>query len=183
MEDRAIIDLYWSRNEQAVKETEEKYGAYCRSIAWNILHNRQDTEECVNDTWFRAWNSMPPHRPCILRAFLGKITRNQALKRYEADRAQKRGGGQLPLVLQEMDGCLSDGPELQLEAAELGRALDRFVRTLPRKDCCVFVRRYWFLDPVEDIARRYRMAVGTVKSSLHRSRKKLRQHLEQEGLL
>lgn len=183
MEDKTIIDLYWSRDERALTETEEKYGVYCRSIAWNVLHNRQDTEECVNDTWLRAWNVMPPQRPSILGAFLGKITRNQALKRYEAGKAQKRGGGQIPLVLHEFDGCISDGPELQLEAAELSRALDRFVRTLPQKACCVFVRRYWFLDSVEDIARRYGMAVGTVKSSLHRSRKKLRHYLEQEGLL
>ena len=181
MEDLQIIALYWARDEQALAETEEKYGPYCRTVAWNILRNRQDTEECVSDTWFRAWNAMPPQRPRILSAFLGKITRNQALKRYEAMQTQKRGGGQIPLALHELADCLSDGPELQVEAAELSCLLDRFVRTLQQKDCCIFLRRYWYLDSVEEIARRYRIAAGTVKSSLCRSRNKLRDYLEKEG--
>ena len=183
MDDLQIIDLYWARDEQALAETERKYGSYCKAVAWNILHDRQDAEECVSDTWFRAWNAMPPQKPRILRAFLGKITRNQSLKCYEAKMTHKRGGGQVPLALHELADCLSDGPELQLEAAELSRLLDRFVRTLQQKDCCIFLRRYWYLDSVEEIARRYRIAGGTVKSSLHRSRKKLRMYLEKEGYM
>lgn len=183
MEDQAIIELYWARDEQAIRETEQKYGAYCRSIAHGILRSRQDAEECVNDTWLRAWNAIPPQRPFVLRAFLGKITRNLSLQVWERTRAQKRGGGQLPLVLEELEDCFSDGPELLLEAAELSRLLDRFVHTLPEKDRCVFVRRYWYFDPVEEIARRYRMASGSVKSSLHRSRNKLKACLEKEGMI
>ena len=131
----------------------------------------------------RAWNAIPPQRPFVLRAFLGKIVRNLSLKVYEKNHAQKRGGSQMALVLDELEDCLSDGPELRLEAAELSCFLDRFVRGLPQKDGCIFIRRYWYLDSVGDISRRYHLAAGTVKSSLHRSRKKLQWQLEQEGLL
>ena len=183
MEDFQIVDLFWAREEQALVETEQKYGPYCRTVSWNILRNLQDVEECVNDTWMNAWNAMPPQRPFVLRAFLGKITRNLSLKVYEKRHAQKRGGGQVPAVLNELEDCLSDGPELRLETTELSRFLDQFVRELPRKDGMIFIRRYWYLDSVADIARRYQLASGTVKSSLYRSRGKLRTRLEQEGLL
>lgn len=182
MEDSGIVELYWARDEQALRETEKKYGAYCHSIAYQIVKNRQDAEECVNDTYVQAWNAMPPQRPSILRAFLGKIARNLALNRYRAAHTQRRGGGQTALVLEELEDCLSDGPEEALDEQELARQLDRFLRQLPRKDCCVFVRRYWYLDSLADIAARYHMALGSVKSSLFRSRKKLKQYLEQEGL-
>ncbi len=182
VEDREIVALYWQRDERAVEETERQYGSYCRSISYGILRNRQDSEECVNDTWLRAWHAMPPQRPRILSAFLGKITRNLSLQAYERRQAQKRGGGQVLLALEELESCLEDGPELQLEAAELGRLLDQFVRSLPLKDGCVFIRRYWFLDPLEDIAAQYRMALGSVKSSLYRSRGKLRVFLEEKGV-
>ena len=117
MEDQTIIELYWARDEQAIRETEQKYGAYCRSIAHGILRSHQDAEECVNDTWLRAWNVIPPQRPFVLRAFLGKITRNLSLKVWERTRAQKRGGGQLPLVLEELEDVYHerpdrDGPEI-----------------------------------------------------------------------
>ena len=183
MEDHKIIELYWARSQQAIQESEDKYGPYCRSIARGILDREEDAEECVNDTWFRAWNAMPPQRPFVLRAFLGKIARNLSLKIYEKNHARKRGGGQVCLALEELEDCLSDGPELRLEAAELSRFLDRFVRALPQKDGMIFIRRYWYLDSVADIAHRYHLAAGTVKSSLYRSRNKLRARLEQEGLL
>ena len=182
MEDSAIIDLYWAREERALNETDSKYGGMCRTIAFNILRDRWDSEECVNDTWLRAWNAMPPQRPFVLRAFLGKIARNLSLKVYEKNHAQKRGGGQVALALEELEDCFSDGPETALEEAELTRLLDRFLRQLPQKDCCVFVRRYWYLDSIMEIAARYHMALGSVKSSLHRSRKKLKEYLEQEGI-
>ena len=102
--DSAIIDLYWARKEQALEETDLKYGGFCRTIAYNILHSREDSEECVNDTWMRAWNTMPPQRPSVLQSFLGKITRNLSLDRYKASRADKRGGGQMPLALEELGG-------------------------------------------------------------------------------
>ena len=183
MDDTGIIDLYWARDEQALTETEEKYGSYCRSISYHILKNKQDAEECVNDTWIRAWNAIPPQRPFALGAFLAKITRNVSLSHYRKARTQRRGGGQLPLSLEEIQDMVSDGPEQLLEAAELSRLLDRFLRQLPQKDCCVFMRRYFYMDSLDDIALRYHMAMGSVKSSLFRTRQKLRVFLEQEGIL
>lgn len=184
MDDSAIIDLYWAREERALVETERKYGSYCWTIAHNILKNREDTEECVNDTYMKAWNAMPPQRPHILSTFLGRITRNLSLDRYKASRAGKRGGGQLPLALEELGGCIPDttGVEKQLADAELARCIDRFLRNLPDKECCIFLRRYWYVDSVADIARRCHMAEGSVKSSLYRTRQKLRTYLEQEGI-
>ena len=183
MDDTGIIDLFWARDERALTETERKYGPYCRTVSYHILKNRQDAEECVNDTWVRAWNAMPPQRPYALGAFLAKITRNLSLTRYRGARAQRRGGGQLPLILEELQDMTADGPEQLLEASELSRLLDTFLRQLPQKDCCVFMRRYWYMDSLEDIARRYHMALGSVKSSLFRTRKKLRNYLEEEGIL
>ena len=184
MEDNRIIELYFSRSEDAIVETDRKYGGFCYSIAYNILFNREDSEESVSDTYLSAWNTIPPTRPGIFSFFLGKITRNLSLDRCKAKGAARRGGGQLPLALEELGDCLSGGdtPEDALTAAELGKAIDRFLRTLPDKDCCVFLRRYWYLDNVGDIARRYHMAEGSVKSSLFRTRKKLREYLQQEGV-
>ena len=158
MEDTGIIDLYWARDERAVEETERKYGGYCRSISYHILKNRQDAEECVNDAYVRAWN------------------------RYRWNTARRRSG-QVPLVLEELADATAHSPEQALEQAELGRLLDKFLRSLPQKDCCIFLRRYWYMDPLEEIARRYRMPLGSVKSSLYRSRKKLRTYLEQKGVI
>lgn len=184
MEDHAIIALYWSRNPEAIQRTGEKYGAYCRAIARNILPDRRDAEECVNDTWLGAWNAMPENRPGLLAPFLGKITRNLALTRWRAGHTEKRGRGELPLVLDELADCASTEDTLQtLEAAELEEAVNRFLRTLPERECSVFLRRYWFTEPMADIARRYGMREATVRTSLFRSREKLKRHLEKEGLL
>lgn len=184
MEDCAIVDLYWSRDPEAIRRTGEKYGGYCRSIARNILPDRRDAEECVNDTWLGAWNAMPENRPSLLAPFLGKITRNLALTRWQAARAEKRGGGELPLVLEELSECVSSADTLQtLEAVELEKEINRFLGTLPERECGVFLRRYWFTEPMADIARRYGMRENTVRTSLFRSREKLRRHLEKEGLL
>lgn len=184
MEDCAIVDLYWSRDPEAIRRTWEKYGGYCRSIARNILPDRRDAEECVNDTWLGAWNAMPENRPSLLAPFLGKITRNLALTRWQAARAEKRGGGELPLVLDELSECVSSADTLQtLEAVELEKEINRFLGTLPERECGVFLRRYWFTEPMADIARRYGMRENTVRTSLFRSREKLRRHLEKEGLL
>lgn len=184
MEDCAIVDLYWSRDPEAIRRTGEKYGGYCRSIARNILPDRRDAEECVNDTWLGAWNAMPENRPSLLAPFLGKITRNLALTRWQAAQAEKRGGGELPLVLDELSECVSSADTLQtLEAVELEKEINRFLGTLPERECGVFLRRYWFTEPMADIARRYGMRENTVRTSLFRSREKLRRHLEKEGLL
>lgn len=184
MKDCAIIDLYWSRNPEAIQQTGEKYGGYCRTIARNILADHRDAEECVNDTWLSAWNAMPENRPSLLAPFLGKITRNLAFTRWRTDHTEKRGKGELPLVLDELTECVSSADTLQaVELAELEQEINRFLRTLPERECNVFLRRYWFTEPMADIARRYGMREATVRTSLFRSRDKLRRYLEKEGLL
>ena len=184
MEDYAIIDLYWSRNPEAISRTCEKYGNYCRAVAQNILPDRRDTEECVNDTWLKAWNAMPEDRPRLLAQYLGKITRNLALNRWRDNRTEKRGGGELPLVLDELADCISSTDTLQaVEAGELAKAVNRFLHMLPERECNLFLRRYWFAEPTAEIARRYGMRENTVRTILFRSRKKLQSYLEKEELL
>ena len=184
LEDSKIIDLYWARKEQALAETDAKYGNYCRTIARNILRNFEDTEECVSDTWLHAWNSMPPQRPGILSAFLGRITRNLSFDRCKYQQAAKRGGGALPLALDELGECIpaSGRVEHELEQKELAAAIDRFLRTLPEKDCNLFLRRYWYVDSISVIADRYGMKENTVKSILFRTRETLRKFLGEEGI-
>lgn len=184
MTDAQIIDLYWDRSEEAIAVTASAYGGYCTTIAWNILRNREDTEECVSDTWHRAWQSMPPERPNPLRAWLGKITRNLALDRWRAGRADKRGGGQMEVLLSELEGCLpaGDSPERQLEDREIAGAISAWLRTLSYHSRVIFVRRYWYGDSVSDIARALNMGQGAVKSALFRARNSLKAYLEQEGI-
>lgn len=184
MEDCAILDLYWAREERALTETAQKYGGMCHSIAYNILQDWQDTEECVNDTWLRAWNAMPPQRPTVLSAFLSRITRNLSLDRCKLARAGKRGGGQMTLALEELGECVpaENSVEQTIEMQELTAALDRFLRELPEKECCLFLRRYWYVDSTREIAVRYDMAEGSVKSTLFRIRRKLKAYLEREGI-
>ena len=183
MTDQEILDLYWAREEQAIAQTQQKYGAYCQSIAWNILRNKQDTEECVNDTWLRAWNTIPPQRPNLLSVFLGTITRNLSLDRWRTTQSKKRGGGQLEAAFSELEECVAGDRSLEdkISQGDLVRLLDRFLQTLPQRDRCIFVRRYWYTDPILGIACRYHMTESAVKVNLHRSRKKLKTLLEQEG--
>lgn len=185
MEDHRIVELYWRRDPEAIAQTGAKYGGYCRAIARRLLGDDRDAEECVNDTWLGAWNAMPVHRPEKLAPFLGKITRRAALTRCQAERAEKRGGGELPLVLEELGSCVPTAPSAAqaVEDRELEHMLDRFLHTLPPRSCDVFLRRYWYAEPLSDIAGRYGMGVGAVKSSLFRSREKLRNYLEQEGIV
>ena len=184
MEDRQIIELYWKRAEEAIRETSIKYGRLCQYIAQNILSSPEDSEECVNDTWLKAWNAMPEDRPGLLAQYLGKITRNLALSRWRANRTEKRGGGELPLVLDELADCVSSADTLQaVEAGELAEAVNQFLHALPERECNLFLRRYWFAEPTAEIARRYGMRENTVRTILFRSRKKLQSYLEKEELL
>ena len=185
MDDRQIIDLYFARQEQAIEETAKKYGKYCFAIARNILQNRSDAEETVNDTYIGAWNSIPPHCPVLLSTYLGKITRRLALKRWTANRAQKRGGGETALALEELAGCIPSDfdVESRMEMTELARILNGFVRNLPQPNRNIFLCRYWYLDSIEAIARRYGFSQSKVKSMLSRTRKKLYAHLQKEGYL
>lgn len=184
MEDAAIVDLYWSRSDEAVRETERKYGAYCRTVAYNILSSREDTEECVNDTWMRAWNAMPDKRPARLGAFLARITRNLALQRAESRKRLKRGGGELPLALDELSECVPDGTDVEreIERRELSEALRRFVSTLAEPEKTVFLARYWYFAPVEEISEKLGFTLSKTKSMLRRTRGKVRDWLEKEEL-
>ena len=185
MEDRQITELFWQRNTDAISEASRKYGAYCRAIADGILHSPEDAEECVNDTLLRAWNAIPPQRPAVLRLFLARITRNLALDRFEARTAEKRGGGQMALVLEELSECLPGRTDVErdCEVRELEERIRRFTRALPEREGNVFVRRYFFMEPVSEIAVRYGMSENHVMVSLSRTRKKLKSRLKKEGFL
>ena len=183
MDDKSIIDLYLDRSEQAISETSVKYGKYCFSIAFNILSDKEDSEESVNDTYLAAWNNIPPRVPSILSTFLGKITRNISLNRWKSRRAYKRGGGEVPLALDELEECISTGESVEdtFEKKELLRSMNRFLDALPDTERNLFVCRYWYLDPIHDIAQRVGFTESKVTSMLHRIRGKLRKHLEKEG--
>ena len=168
MEDAAIVALYWARDEQALAETATKFGAYCRKIADNILHSAHDVEECENDTWLAAWNSMPDNRPARLAPYLGRITRNLALDRLDKATAQKRGSGQTFAPLDEL--------------AETGRLISEFLRTLPEETRNIFLRRYWYCDATADIAARYHLTESKVRVTLHRTRGKLAAYLQKKGV-
>lgn len=180
MDDNLIIDLYWSRSEAAISETDRKYGPYCRSIAYGILQNHEDSEECVSDTWLRAWEAMPPQRPNRLSAFLGKITRNLALDRFDYHHAAKRSAA-FDQLLSELNECIPDRRDdyAQLELTQL---LNYFLRSLPREHRNLFLRRYWYCESIEDLAKRYTMSQSAVKSNLFRTRNKLKAYLEKEGV-
>ncbi len=184
MDDKQIVELYWQRSEMAIQETAAKYGPYCRAVAAGILADPQDTDECLNDTWIGAWNAMPPHRPSRLRLFLGKITRSLACDTLRARLTQKRGGGACVEALEELGECVPSvpGADQVVEDRELVRLINRFLYTLPERDCGIFLRRYWYVEPLENIAGRYGLKENTVKSSLFRTRKKLRAYLEKEGI-
>ena len=185
MDDTQIVELYWARKESAVEETEAKYGSYCYSIAQNILQNQDDAEESVNDTWLDAWNSMPPHRPSVLSTFLGKLTRRISIDKWRRTTAKKRGDGQMPLVLAELEDCISDGNSIEEETERklLAETIAAFVKSLPETEQKVFLCRYWYMDSVSSIATRFRFSKSKVKSMLSRTREKLRTRLEKEGLV
>ncbi len=164
MDDGQIVQFYWDRDERAIPATADKYGNYCTSIAKNILGNPEDAEECVNDTYMRAWNSMPPHRPNVLSAFLGKITRNVSLNRYKQNTADKRGGGEVLAVLEEIAELVSDtdSVEQEVDRRELVKAIDAFLDRLPTEKRSLFLCRYWYFDSVSDLASRFGMTENHV---------------------
>lgn len=184
MEDEAIIALYWQRSEEAIVQTQKKYGPYCHSIAYNILQNHHDSEECVNDTYLSAWGIIPPRRPSLFSALLAKITRNHALDRYKHDRTEKRGGGQLPLALEELKDCIPAGnSEAEyLENRALTELLNRFLTGLSEKNRQVFLLRYWYLCSIRQIGNKLGLSESNVKMTLLRTRRQLREQLEKEGV-
>ena len=183
MDDAQIVQLYWNRDKQAILATSDKYGNYCTSIAKNILGNQEDTEECVNDTYFHAWNSMPPHRPNCLSAFLGKITRNLSFNRFKHNTAGKRGGGELPVVLDELSDLVSgrDDVEQTFDQKELSKTIDIFLDSLSPKKRSIFISRYWYTDSISEIAARHNMKDGAVSMTLNRLRLKLHNYLLERG--
>ena len=183
MEDHEIVQLYWERNQDAISATSEKYGAYCSSIARNILATQEDAEECVNDTYLNAWNAIPPNRPRLLPAFLGKITRNLAFNRYRRNMAAKRCSGEFNVVLEELKDCVSSSESVEQVFArqELLAAVNDFLASLPKEKRCIFLCRYWYADSTSDIAARFGMKDGAVSMSLNRTRKKLQQFLSERG--
>ncbi len=181
MQDEAIVALYWERDEQAIRHTDEKYHIYCQTIADRILRSATDAEECVNDTWLRAWNSIPPQKPSNLRLFLGKITRNLSLDRYRRLHAEKRGGGEMPLLLEELGDCVSGEDTVFEELAKkaLAQTLQSFLSALSIRDRTIFLKRYFYAMSVSDIARQMGMTENNVSKVLSRTREKLKLCLEE----
>lgn len=184
MEDSQIIDLYLARSEHAISETASKYGKYCSYIAYNILHNAEDSEECVNDTYMKAWGIIPPHRPNCLSAFLGKITRNLALDRYKHHAAAKRGFNRVQLALEELEECLPTSGNVEQIVGDMAltELLNAFLDGLSPEARKLFMRRYWYFSTIKEIASYYAMSEGKVKMSLLRSRNELKRLFEKEGI-
>lgn len=184
MEDRDIVELYWQRSDDAIAESSRKYGSYCSHIAFNICGTKEDAEECVNDTWLRAWNLMPDKRPTILSSFLGCITRSISLDRLKAAKRQKRGGGQTALALEELEKCVAsdNDPAKNMELKELERAINSFVKSLSEAERKVFIARYFYLSSTAEIADTFGCSQSKIKSTLFRSRSKLKAYLIEEGL-
>ncbi len=181
MDDERIVALYFERAEQAISETQRKYGNYCRAIARNILCDDGEAEECENDTYLRAWNAIPPARPRFLRAFLSKITRHLALDRYAAKTAAKRNAS-LCTISEELATCLPDVSQGDSgEQLALSDAINRFLSELPHRTRVIFVRRYFYLLSMHEIARDLRLGESHVKVLLHRTRNALRHFLEKDG--
>ena len=184
MEDTAIIELYLKRSEQAIVETDIKYGGYCYSIAYNILANREDSEESVSDTYMAAWNTIPPGRPSFLNAFLGKVTRHLSIDRWRKQNAKKRGGGEIILALEELENCVDlHNTETDFERKELTRVLNRFLSGLREPERNVFLCRYWYMDSIQAISEYSGFTQSKIASMLHRIRGRLRKCLTEEGFL
>lgn len=182
MEDAAIIELYWERNEDAIRETDVRYGRGLHTLAGRIVQTAEDAEESVSDTYMRAWNTIPPLRPCALFAYLAKICRSLALDRLDWSNAAKRKAEIIPLS-EELQLCIpDDSHERRDDGKEIGRLLNAFLAGLPKDSRVIFVRRYWFADTIDEIAARYGMSQSKVKTQLHRTRAKLRVFLEKEGI-
>lgn len=184
MDDGSILALYFARSEQAIRETDAKYGGYCYSIAYHILANQEDCEESVNDTYLSAWNAIPPRKPNPLAPFLGRLVRNISIDRWRKNGARKRGGREMPLALEELEACVASGEDLEqrYEQKELVRQVRQFVDGLSDTERRVFVCRYWYLDSTADIAKRFGFSENKVSSMLHRIRGRLKKRLVREGI-
>lgn len=180
MDDKDIVALYWQRSERAIEESRDKYGCYCGTIARNILSDNDSAEECVSDTLIRAWETIPPNQPKRLGIYLGKITRNLAIDRYRSEKAQRHGGGQASVCLDELTECVGSGENFA-DDVELKEILTEFLKGLKPNARKIFLLRYWYLYSVADVAAQCGTSEGAVKMSLRRTRKKLKDYLNQSG--
>lgn len=185
MEDSQIVALYWQRDESAIDRTAKKYGRYLTKIAYNILADREDSQESVNDTYLAAWNSMPPHRPGVLSAYLGKLTRRISIDLFRKKNSQKRGAGEYVLSLQELEDQLSSGDTTQqaINMQLLSEAIERYLRSVSEESRNVFIGRYYYLDPVKTVAGYCHISESKAKILLHRTRQGLWEHLKKEGFV
>ncbi|MBS4816654.1 MAG: sigma-70 family RNA polymerase sigma factor [Clostridium sp.] len=184
MEDEKIIQLIWDREEQGLRELSDKYNNYCYSISYRIVHDEEDAMECVNDTWFRTWNAIPPKRPAVLPGFLAKIVRNLSLNRYRHMHTERRGGNSVDIALEELQECVSDGRtvEEQIELQELSTSIARFLNRQSERNRAIFLQRYFYMMQTKEIAEKLGIREGTVRSILSRMRKDLRGWLEKEAV-
>ena len=183
MEDERIVALYWERSEDAIRQTQSKYDNYCMGSAGRILSNHEDARECVNDTYLAAWDAIPPQRPAVLSTFLGKLTRRISIDRWRALTADKRGGSAVTVALEELEACIPGGtdPVKEVEAKELARAISGFLRTLPYIQRKVFLMRYFEMADLTQIQEKFQISNSKAKSMLHRTRRKLKTYLQEEG--
>lgn len=183
MNDSDIIALYFQRKQEAIDETAKKYGAYCFKVSYSILENQETAEECLNDTWFETWNSIPPQKPNVLKLFLAKITRNLSLDRYRMMHAQKRGSGEIPLILDELEEVVASTNNLEADVYFnlLLESLDDFLNTLNEADRTIFLQRYFYASDINSIAREAGITVNAMRVRLHRLRQKLSSYLTQKG--
>ncbi len=182
MDDNEIVKLYYERSESAIEESQKKYGGYCRSIARRILDNMQDVEECVNDAYLDAWNSIPPKRPKKLGVFLGVLTRNRSLNRLDYNRAQKRAE-QMTVLLDEFASCFSENEECIIDAMVFKKVINEFLESLDAHTRVMFVQRYWYMCKIDEIANSLGVSEASVKTTLHRTRNKLKALLQKEGIV
>ncbi len=184
MEDERLIELFWNRSEIAIQETSYKYGSYLQRISMNILRSSEDAQECVNDTYFKVWNSIPPQRPNLFQSWIGRIARNISLDRYKRDHAAKRGGNGVDILLSELEGCIpSQAYGNESDDGEITEILNEFLKDLKQETRVIFMRRYWYGDSINEIAIRLGWKESKVKSSLYRSRNLLRRCLEKGGIV
>ena len=184
MEDSEIIALYWDRDENAITQTDVKYNKYCNTISYRIVSTHEDAEECVNETWLRTWNAIPPQRPNVLPPFLAKIVRNLSVDCLRRREAERRGGNVYHLALDELAECASkESIEDTIDANGLAEAVNRFLRTLSRRDCGLFLDRYFYLRSTEELAGKWKISPNNAGVILHRTRQKLANALREEGLL
>ena len=185
MDDKTIVELYWQRDESAISATQEKYGTYLMKIAGNILTLPEDAEESVNDTYLAAWNSIPPQKPAVLSTYLGKLTRRISISLFRRRHADKRRGSEFALALTEIENIIYDStnPEAELDASLLGEAINKFLRSLKADERRVFIGRYFYMDPLSEVAAYCGMSESRAKSMLFRTRQKLKEYLKKEGFI